>query len=155
MFWGDSENRAYSRGGLDVVTAVNLFFKGVLLFPVFLLAIYIGAAMMKHMFFHGIPVMNKPTETQQELLREADSQIGVPQSVPSEEAQIESDVIEEKVEEEIVEESEIIEAKEPVIVPITSKYEVGSWQYDACSEWAAANPVLAERVKPGQSCWGF
>ena len=146
MFYSDSENRAYSRGGLDVVTAVNLFFKGVLLFPVFLLAIYIGAAMMKHMFFHGIPVMNKPSEVQQELLREADSQIGVPQSVPSEEAQIESDVIEEEIEEEIVEESEIIEAK---VAPQKAKDNSG------CSVWAAANPVLAERVKPGQSCYGF
>ena len=148
MFWGDSETRAYSRGGLDVVTAVNLFFKGVLLFPVFLLAIYIGVAMMKHMFFHGVPVMNKPTETQQELLRNADSQIGVPQSDPSEVDQSESDVIEEKVEEEVVieEEPPVIEAK---VAPQKAKDNSG------CSVWAAANPVLAERVKPGQSCYGF
>ena len=148
MFYSDSENRAYSRGGLDVVTAVNLFFKGVLLFPVFLLAIYIGAAMMKHMFFHGVPVMNKPTETQQELLRNADSQIGVPQSVPSEVDQTDSDVIEEGIEEEVVieEEAPLIEAK---MAPLKAKDNSG------CSVWAAANPVLAERVKPGQSCYGF
>ena len=154
MFW--SENRGYSRGGLDVVTAVNLFFKGVLLFPVFLLAIYIGATMMKHMFFHGIPVMNKPTEQQQELLRNADSQIGVPQSVPSEETQTPSDVIspEGEVGEEPLEEAPVIEAKEVEGVKIR-KYREGQWQYDACSQWAAANPRLAERLKPGESCYGF
>ena len=68
----------HSRGGLDVTLAINLFFKGVLLFPIFLFAIYVGASMMKHMIFHGIPVMNAVTEEQQEILRNRDSNIGLP-----------------------------------------------------------------------------
>ena len=68
----------HSRGGLDVTLAINLFFKGVLLFPIFLFAIYTGTAMMKHMIFHGIPVMNSVTEEQQELLRNRDHSIGIP-----------------------------------------------------------------------------
>jgi hypothetical protein len=68
----------HSRGGLDVTLAINLFFKGVLLFPIFLFAGYVGIAMMKHMIFHGIPVMNSVTEEQQEILRNRDSNIGLP-----------------------------------------------------------------------------
>ena len=68
----------HSRGGLDVTQATNLFFKGVLLFPIFLFAIYTGTTMMKHMIFHGIPVMNAVTEEQQEVLRNRDSNIGLP-----------------------------------------------------------------------------
>ena len=68
----------HSRGGLDVTLAINLFFKGVLLFPIFLFAIYTGTAMMKHMIFHGIPVMNAITEEQQEVLRNRDNNIGLP-----------------------------------------------------------------------------
>lgn len=34
--------------------------------------------MTKHMLFHGIPVMNQPTDEQKELLRERDHCIGVP-----------------------------------------------------------------------------
>ena len=56
------DNEGYSRGGMDVESAVNLFFKGVLLFPVFLFAGYIGLAMMKHVIFHGIPSMTAPTQ---------------------------------------------------------------------------------------------
>ena len=98
---------------------------------------------MKHMFFHGVPVMNKPTETQQEILREADSQIGLP-SAPAEVEQEPSEVTEEEVVNE--EEPPVIEAK---VAPLKAKDNSG------CSEWAAANPALAERVKPGQSCYGF
>ena len=68
----------YTRGGLDVVTAVNLFFKGILLFPVFMLAVFIGVAMLKHFIFNGVPTMNKPTPQQQERLRLKDAQIGEP-----------------------------------------------------------------------------
>jgi len=50
----------------------------VLLFPIFMLAIYIGIAMLKHVIFHGVPTMNKPTEQQRESLREADSRLGLP-----------------------------------------------------------------------------
>ena len=69
---------------MDVESAINLFFKGVLLFPIFLLAGYIGVAMMKHMIFHGVPVMNTVTPEQREVLRERDSQIGLPSSQESE-----------------------------------------------------------------------
>ena len=34
--------------------------------------------MMKHMIFHGIPAMNRPTPEQIERLQEQDSQIGAP-----------------------------------------------------------------------------
>ena len=78
MNWvnGNGEAQAYTRGGLDVVTAINLFFKGVLLFPVFLSAGFVGAIMMKYMIFHGVPTMNKPTEAQQERIRANDNSIG-------------------------------------------------------------------------------
>lgn len=70
------ERTAYTKGGLDVVTAINLFFKGVLLFPVFLSAGFVGAIMIKYMVFHGVPTMNRPTEEQQEQLRTRDETIG-------------------------------------------------------------------------------
>ena len=69
-------NQGYSRGGLDVTTAVNMFFKFLLLSPIFLLAGYISVAMMKHMIFHGVPVMNQPTEEQIQRIRESDERIG-------------------------------------------------------------------------------
>ena len=71
-------NSGYTRGGLDVVTAINLLFKGILLFPVFMLAVFIGVAMLKHFIFNGVPTMNKPTPQQQERLRLKDAQIGEP-----------------------------------------------------------------------------
>lgn len=67
----------HSSGGLDVTEAINLFFKAVLLFPIFVFAIYTGTAMVKHVIFHGIPVMNAPTEEQRENLRERDHCIGI------------------------------------------------------------------------------
>jgi len=39
--------------------------------------------MMKHVIFHGIPSMNKPTEEQVEQLRNADSQLGLQSSAPT------------------------------------------------------------------------
>ena len=78
MFWNRRvDGSGYTRGGLDVESAINLFFKGVLLFPIFLFAGYVGLAMMKHMIFHGIPVMNTVSEEQREVLREKDAQIGL------------------------------------------------------------------------------
>jgi len=78
MFWGnDGYERGYSRGGLDVVTAVNLFFKGILLFPIFLLAGYIGIIMMKHMIFQGIPSITAPTKEQQQQIHDRNHQIGI------------------------------------------------------------------------------
>lgn len=65
----------HSSGGLDVTESINLFFKGVLLFPIFLFAIYTGATMMKHMIFHGLPLMNKPTEQQTETIRLRDHSV--------------------------------------------------------------------------------
>ena len=38
---------------------------------------YIGVMMMKHMIFHGIPVMNQISPEQNEILREKDAQIGL------------------------------------------------------------------------------
>ena len=69
---------------MDVVTGVNLFFKFILLSPIFLFAIYVSITMMKHMIFQGIPTMNKPTEAQEERLREKDSLIGMPVDKPVE-----------------------------------------------------------------------
>ena len=74
-------NEGYTRGGLDVVTGVNLFFKGLLLFPVFVLAGFIGLTMMKHVLFNGIPVMNSPSEEQREIIRERDTAINSGSSV--------------------------------------------------------------------------
>ena len=72
---------------MDVESAVNLFFKGVLLFPVFLFAGYIGLAMMKHVIFHGIPSMTAPTRQQQERIHERNEQIGVRDESPVSEVQ--------------------------------------------------------------------
>ena len=79
MWFSRVEGR--TSGGMDVTEAINLFFKGILLFPIFLLAGYVGLAMMKHMIFHGIPVMNQVTPEQREIIRERDSEIGLPQEV--------------------------------------------------------------------------
>ena len=82
------DNEGYSRGGMDVESAVNLFFKGVLLFPVFLFAGYIGLAMMKHVIFHGIPSMTAPTQQQQERIHERNEQIGVRDLSPRAEVEV-------------------------------------------------------------------
>ena len=68
-------NEGYTRGGLDVVTGVNLFFKSILLFPIFVLAAFVGLTMMKHVLFNGIPSMNGPTEEQREIIRERDQRV--------------------------------------------------------------------------------
>ena len=68
-------NEGYTKGGLDVVTGVHLIFTGLLLFPVFVLAAFVGLTMMKHVLFNGIPVMNSPSEEQREAIRERDSEI--------------------------------------------------------------------------------
>jgi hypothetical protein len=75
MWFNNNQDYGYSRGGLDVVTAVNLFFKFVLLSPVFLFALYITLAMLKHMIFQGVPSMNKPTEAQVESIRRRDQEL--------------------------------------------------------------------------------
>ena len=60
---------------MDVTTAINLFFKGLLISPILLLALYITLAMLKHMIFHGVPSMNRPTTEQVDQLRERDQHI--------------------------------------------------------------------------------
>ena len=71
----ERNDSGYTRGGLDVVTGINLFFKGILIFPILVLATYLGLAMVKHMIFQGVPSMNQPTEEQRERIRERDQQI--------------------------------------------------------------------------------
>lgn len=137
-----TENQGYTRGGLDITTAVNLFFKFLLLSPVFLLAGYVSLAMMKHVIFHGIPSMNKPTEVQQQILQGADEMIGV--EVPS------------------------VEIPSPPVLPVSPKVsditedvpqlvEDSEWdrglRSDGCYQWALANPSLAQRLVPGESCY--
>ena len=74
-YYHDANERGYTRGGLDVITAVNLFFKGILLFPVFLLAGYIGVIMMKHMIFQGIPSITAPTQEQRQRIHDRNQEI--------------------------------------------------------------------------------
>jgi hypothetical protein len=71
----ERNDSGYTRGGLDVVTGINLFFKGILIFPILVLATYLGLAMVKHMIFQGVPTMSQPTEEQREVIRERDAQI--------------------------------------------------------------------------------
>ena len=73
MYYRDE--RGYTRGGIDVTEAVNLFFKGILLFPVFLLAGYIGVIMMKHVIFNGIPSITTPTEEQRQRIHDRNHEI--------------------------------------------------------------------------------
>ena len=61
----EQNNSGYTRGGLDVVTGINLFFKGILIFPILMLAVYIGLAMMKHMLWNGIPHMDGTPTTEE------------------------------------------------------------------------------------------
>ena len=80
----ERNDSGYTRGGLDVVTGINLFFKGILIFPILVLATYLGLAMVKHMIFQGVPSMNSPTEEQREMISDRDAQIStsVPDSRP-------------------------------------------------------------------------
>ena len=77
----ERNDSGYTRGGLDVVTGINLFFKGILIFPILVLATYLGLAMVKHMIFQGVPSMNSPTEEQRERLTERDAQISTQPSI--------------------------------------------------------------------------
>ena len=73
----------WTRGGIDIESAVNQFFKLLLLSPIFLLAIYVSLAMLKHMIFGGVPVMNQPTDSQREELRQRDAGVDpVPDFTP-------------------------------------------------------------------------
>ena len=77
MYFENGNNRGYTRGGLDVTEAINLFFKFLLLSPVFVLAGIITVTMLKHVIYQGVPTMSKPTESQQEQLRVQNSNIGI------------------------------------------------------------------------------
>ena len=76
----ERNDSGYTRGGLDVVTGINLFFKGILIFPILVLATYVGLALMKHMLFQGIPQMNAPSTEQIERIRAQDAQAHLPQA---------------------------------------------------------------------------
>ena len=102
---------------MDVESAINLFFKGVLLFPIFLLAGYIGVAMMKHMIFHGVPVMNTVTPEQREILKERDSQVGLPVSPVEERG-------------EVVKEGVVTQSPLPVTPEVVVKEPLTVSQYD-------------------------
>ena len=65
MGYWERNDSGYTRGGLDVVTGINLFFKGILIFPILMLAVYIGLAMMKHMLWNGIPHMDGAPTTEE------------------------------------------------------------------------------------------
>lgn len=77
----EQNNSGYTRGGLDVVTGVNLFFKGILIFPILVLATFIGLAMVKFVLFQGIPSMSVPTQEQRERITERDAQLSLAPSV--------------------------------------------------------------------------
>ena len=77
MYFENGNNRGYTRGGLDVTEAINLFFKFLLLSPVFVLAGIVTVTMLKHVIYQGVPTMSKPTESQQEQLRVQNSNIGI------------------------------------------------------------------------------
>ena len=81
-YYTHRDRDGFTRGGIDVESAVNQFFKLLLLSPIILLAVYISLAMLKHMIFGGVPVMNQPTEQQREAIRERDHSIN-----PSQEAE--------------------------------------------------------------------
>ena len=126
MFWNRRyDENGYTRGSLDVITAINLFLKFLLISPILLFAGYVSVAMMKHVIFHGIPSMNKPTEEQQERLREADAEIGM---------QPEAVVIPEEKEPEVVKVPQSAVTEPPIIAqkPIlaVNEYEV----YEDCME---------------------
>ena len=71
----ERNDSGYTRGGLDVVTGVNLFFKGILIFPILVLATFIGLTMVKFVLFQGLPTMSQPTEEQRQRINERDQEI--------------------------------------------------------------------------------
>ena len=78
----ERNDSGYTRGGLDVVTGINLFFKGILIFPILVLATFVGLTMVKFVLFHGLPGMNQPTEEQRQRIIDRDAQATAP-AVPS------------------------------------------------------------------------
>ena len=96
MYFNNNESQGYTRGGIDVITAVNLFFKFLLLSPVFLLAGFVFVTMLKHMIFQGIPSMSVPTIEQREILREKDTQVSEFSSLNSRVSEVSVDTVREK-----------------------------------------------------------
>ena len=129
----DMTNKGYTRGGLDVITGVNLFFKFLLLSPVFLLAGITTATMLKHVLFQGVPTMATPSQQQQQRLREMNQGVEVvgaaldsaPYEVPT-----------------------VTMPEVPVLPPVSQKQVT-----DPCELWRAAHPTLAEELEPGDTCY--
>jgi len=129
----DLTNKGYTRGGLDVITGVNLFFKFLLLSPVFLLAGITTATMLKHVLFQGVPTMATPTQQQQEQLRDMNRGVQVTGAVLNEAPYTVPEVSLPEV---------------PVLPPIAQKQVT-----DPCELWKATHPTLAEELVPGDTCY--
>ena len=129
----DMTNKGYTRGGLDVITGVNLFFKFLLLSPVFLLAGITTATMFKHVIFQGVPTMATPSQQQRETLREMNENVQVTGAV---------------LEQAPYQVPEVTMPPVPVLPAPTPKLET-----DACSLWRQAHPTLAEELEPGDTCY--
>ena len=129
----DLTNKGYTRGGLDVITGVNLFFKFLLLSPVFLLAGITTATMLKHVLFQGVPTMATPTQQQQEQLRDMNRGVQVTGAVLNEAPYTVPEVSLPEV---------------PVLPPIAQKQVT-----DPCELWKATHPTLAEELVAGDTCY--
>ena len=71
----ERNDSGYTRGGLDVVTGINLFFKGILIFPILVLATFVGLTMVKFVLFQGLPTMSQPSEEQRQQINNRDREI--------------------------------------------------------------------------------
>ena len=71
----ERNDSGYTRGGLDVVTGINLFFKGILIFPILVLATFVGLTMVKFVLFQGLPTMSQPSEEQRQQINDRDREI--------------------------------------------------------------------------------
>lgn len=76
--WNNGNN-GYTRGGRDVESSINLFFKGLLISPILILACAVSIGMIKNLLFMGIPTINTPSNEQIEQIRQRDREI-VPQN---------------------------------------------------------------------------
>lgn len=72
-------NNGYTHGGRDVTESINLFFKGLLISPILILACAVSIGMIKNLLFMGVPTINTPSNEQIEQIRQRDRQI-VPQN---------------------------------------------------------------------------
>lgn len=78
--WNNNGNNGYTRGGRDVTESINLFFKGLLISPILILACAVSIGMIKNLLFMGIPTINTPSNQQIEQIRQRDREI-VPQNI--------------------------------------------------------------------------